>query len=39
MKINTIGKELVQKYGKEKLKDVAKINFKNTERILEIKII
>lgn len=37
--VDSIGKELVQKYGKEKLKEVAKINFKNTERILEIRII
>lgn len=37
--VDSIGKELVQKYGKEKLKEVAKINFKNTERILEIRIV
>lgn len=36
--VDDIGKELVQKYGKEKLKEIAKYNFKNTERILEIRI-
>ena len=30
------GKEIIQKFGKEKLKDIAKLNFKNTERILDI---
>lgn len=34
--VDTIGKEVVEKYGKEKLKEIAKINFKNTERILDI---
>lgn len=33
--VDTIGKEVVEQYGKDKLKDIAKINFKNTERILE----
>lgn len=32
--VDDIGKELVEKYGKDKLKDVAKLNFKNTQRIL-----
>ena len=32
--VDKIGEELVEKYGKEKLKDVAKVNFKNTDRIL-----
>lgn len=33
--VDAIGKEVVEKYGKDKLKEIAKINFKNTERILE----
>ena len=37
--VDDIGKEVVEKYGKEKLKEIAKYNFKNTERILEIRII
>ena len=32
--VDTIGMEVVEKYGKEKLNDIAKLNFKNTERIL-----
>ena len=32
--VDSIGKEVVSKYGKEKLLEVAKYNFKNTERIL-----
>ena len=32
--VDTIGEELVEKYGEDKLKDVAKLNFRNTERIL-----
>lgn len=36
--VDEIGKELVEKYGKEKLEEVAKLNFKNTERILETMI-
>lgn len=32
--VDSIGKEIVEKYGKEKLNDVAKLNFKNTQRIL-----
>ena len=36
--VDEIGKEVVEKYGKEKLKEVAKYNFKNTERILGIMI-
>ena len=31
-------KELVEKYGEDKLKDVCKLNFKNTERILHTMI-
>ena len=33
--VDTIGEEIVQKFGEEKLKEVAKYNFKNTERILK----
>ena len=36
--VDKIGEELVEKYGKEKLRDVAKLNFKNTERILHTMI-
>jgi ribonuclease HIII len=36
--VDEIGKEVVEKYGKEKLKEIAKYNFKNTERILDIRI-
>lgn len=32
--VDTIGMEVVEKYGKEKLNEIAKVNFKNTERIL-----
>lgn len=32
--VDKIGEEIVEKYGEDKLKEVAKINFKNTERIL-----
>lgn len=32
--VDEIGKEIIEKYGKEKLKEVAKLNFKNTQRIL-----
>lgn len=37
--VDEIGKEVVETYGKNKLKEIAKINFKNTERILELRII
>lgn len=33
--VDLIGEEVVDKYGREKLKEVAKLNFKNTERILK----
>ena len=33
--VDKIGEELVNKFGEEKLKDVAKYNFKNTQRILK----
>ncbi len=36
--VDDIGKELVEKYGEEILKKVAKLNFKNTERILQTMI-
>ena len=36
--VDEIGKEVVETYGKEKLKEIAKYNFKNTERILGIMI-
>lgn len=36
--VDKIGKEVVETYGKDKLKEIAKYNFKNTERILGIMI-
>lgn len=33
--VDTIGQEIVDKYGKDKLKEVAKLNFANTSRILK----
>ncbi len=36
--VDDIGKEVVETYGKDKLKEIAKYNFKNTERILGIMI-
>ena len=36
--VDAVGKEVVETYGKGKLKEVAKYNFKNTERILGIMI-
>ena len=32
--VDTIGEEIVEKYGEEKLKEIAKYNFKNTDKIL-----
>ncbi len=32
--VDTIGEEVVEKFGREKLNDIAKVNFKNTDRIL-----
>ncbi len=32
--IDSFGSKIVNKYGKDKLKEIAKLNFKNTERIL-----
>lgn len=37
--VDTIGEEIVEKYGKEKLNEVAKLNFANTKRILKTVII
>ena len=34
--VDKIGAELVQKYGFDKLRDVAKLNFKNTDKIKEL---
>ena len=36
--VDTIGEEVVEKYGEDKLKEIAKINFKNTDRILHTMI-
>lgn len=33
--VDEAGKDIVKKYGKDKLKEIAKLNFKNTEKILE----
>lgn len=33
--VDKIGEEIVEKYGEEKLEEVAKLNFRNTERILK----
>lgn len=35
--VDNVGKKIVEKYGKDKLKEIAKINFKNTDKILEKK--
>lgn len=32
--VDKIGEEVVERYGKDKLKEIAKFNFKNTDRIL-----
>lgn len=32
--VDEVGKQIVSKYGKEKLESIAKLNFKNTEKIL-----
>lgn len=32
--VDEIGEEVVEKYGREKLDEIAKVNFKNTDRIL-----
>ena len=36
--VDKMGEELVAKYGEEKLKEVAKYNFKNTQKILKTMI-
>ena len=36
--VDKIGEEIVEKYGEEKLKEIAKVNFKNTDRILHTMI-
>lgn len=36
--VDEIGQEVVEKYGREKLNEVAKLNFRNTERILKTMI-
>ena len=36
--VDTIGEEVVEKYGEEKLKEIAKLNFANTGRILHTMI-
>ena len=36
--VDEIGEEIVEKYGEEKLRDIAKVNFKNTDRILHTMI-
>ena len=33
--VDAVGKEIVNKYGNDKLKDIAKLNFKNTEKIMK----
>lgn len=32
--VDKIGEEIVEKYGEEKLREIAKLNFKNTQKIL-----
>ena len=32
--VDEIGKKIVSTYGKDKLKQIAKLNFKNTDKIL-----
>ena len=32
--VDKVGEEIVEKYGKDKLNEIAKVNFKNTDRIL-----
>ena len=36
--VDAIGEEVVEKYGEDKLKEIAKVNFKNTDRILHTMI-
>lgn len=37
--VDTTGEDIVEKYGKEKLGEIAKLNFNNTSRIIKNKII
>ena len=32
--VDAVGKDIVNKFGNDKLKDIAKMNFKNTEKIM-----
>lgn len=34
--VDQVGKEIVEKYGETKLEEIAKLNFKNTEKIKEL---
>ena len=34
-KVDLVGREIVNKYGESKLKEIAKLNFKNTDKIKE----
>ena len=36
--VDAVGEEIVEKYGEDKLKEIAKVNFKNTDRILHTMI-
>lgn len=36
--VDKIGEEVVEKYGPDKLNEIAKLNFRNTERILKTRI-
>ena len=36
--VDKVGEEIVEKFGEDKLKEIAKLNFKNTERILHTMI-
>lgn len=36
--VDSVGEEVVEKYGEDKLKEIAKMNFKNTDRILHTMI-
>ena len=33
--VDEVGKQIVSKYGVDKLNDIAKLNFKNTDKILK----
>ena len=35
LKVDEVGAWIAEKFGKDKLKEIAKLNFKNTDRILE----